>query len=59
MTGGQEAFLIMAIVAFLCYIGLLAYGVAVASTRPDERAADEPARKGRANAGNRAAPQAH
>ena len=58
MTGGQEAYLILAIVTFLSYVGLLAYGVAVASTRPEERGAEQ-RRKTRASGAGRPATQAH
>lgn len=48
MTGGEQAYLAMSVVAFLFYMGLLAYGSYVApDRRPSEAAKDvaNPAQK--------------
>ena len=41
MSTGEEAYLALVIAAFLSYFAVLAYGIAVASTRPNERAAPD------------------
>lgn len=53
MSPGETAYLALAITAFLTYIGLLAYGVAVAAERPSDRVAAE--RKQRTPSGSGAA----
>jgi len=41
MSTGEEAYLALVLAAFLSYFALLAYGIAVASSRPGERRASE------------------
>src|SRR6185437_1989892 len=55
MSPGETAYLVLVVTAFVSYIGVLAYGVAVASERPDGRVSDSRARQEKTARGSGAA----
>lgn len=55
MSPGETAYLVLVVVAFLSYVGLLGYGVAVASERPDGRVSESRAKQEKTARGSGAA----